>query len=368
MGHHPASSHLIILIISAVLLLASCGEFVGFQGPSEPDIGNLHRFDLFIGEDEINVLYDSMMNDTYAVCRFDDGSRVSPGEIRMRGFTSRATPKKSFTLRYENDEGEEVKVALDAGGDPWLSYNLAMYAYQLVGLPAPQLEPIALFLNNEYLGYYTVIDIYSENLQDSYGESGELFKIFLKDFGRDYPIQHLSEKKFPDNDDFSRFNRLLANAANMETSEWVPWIEENVHLEDMARYMVVRDFISMEDTYNSNFYVYFDDKSRILPWDNDHYYLYGAFGGNNLLTRRMLESPTFKALYNELMDKHFIDQLSADFILDDLTDRMDELVILLDTAVRNSPVFYLEYNDFLAEESYISDFFTNRPVTFTPIQ
>jgi hypothetical protein len=367
MEYNSASTPLILLLFAAVLLFASCGDFAGFQRYAEPDTGNLPRFDLYIGDDELNILYDSLTYERYAVCRFDDGTRVSPGEIRIRGFTSRATPKKSFTLQYENDNGDLVKVALDAGGDPWMSYNLAMYAYGLVGLPAPQLDPIALFLNNEYLGYYTVIDIYSENLQETYGEPGELFKVFLTDFARDYPIQNLSEKKFPDNDDFSRFNRLLANAANMASSDWVLWIEQNVHLEDVARYMAVRDFLGMADTYNTNFYVYIDEKSRILPWDNDHYYAYEQFGGDNLLTRRMLESPVFKALYNDTIDRHFIDTLSADYILDDLTNRKNELRNLLDTAVQNSPVFYLLYDDFIAEEAHITDFFANRPGTFTPI-
>ena len=366
MGHHPASPYL-ILLFSLLLVLSSCGDFVGFRSHSEPDIGNLNRFDLYVGDDEMNILYDSLVSERYASCRFDDGDIFSAGEIRIRGYKSRMVPKKSFTLRYTDQRGEEIKIALDAGGDPWMSYSLAMYAYQLVGLPAPQLEPIALFLNGEYLGYYNVLELYNEDLESFYGGPGELFKVFLTDFAHDYPIQGLSEKKFPDNDDFSRFNRLLANAANMSTGEWVPWIESNIDLEDMARYMAVRDFIGMDDTYNSNFYIYIDEKSRILPWDNDHYYSHSEFGGNNLLTRRMFESPAFKTLYNDSLTNYFIDSLSAEYILDDLDTRMSELVVLLDLPAQNSPVFYLEYADFIAEQAYLTDFFLNRPGEFTPI-
>ncbi len=344
-------------LVAASLILASCGEFVGFRTSTNQDIGNLSRFDIYIGEDELAVLYDSVTYSNYAVCRFDDGSMISNADIRIRGNYSRLNAKKSFTLRYTDEDGEEIKVALDGGGDSWFGYKLAMYAYERVGLPVPQLEPIGLFLNNEYLGYYNRLPLYSEELDDHYGGSGQLFKIL---YMSDSPIRGRSEKKFPDDDDFSLLERLEANSRNMPTSQWVPWIEENVDLEDMARYMVVLDFFGVSNLSFSNYYIYFNNGARVLPWDHDHSYSYSEIGGNNRLTSRMLESSVFQDYYRDYFNQYFLDAGSENIVAD-LQSELADLAALLDAAAQIEPVYNIDYDDFLIEWAFIDTFLADRP-------
>ena len=340
-----------LTVLAGAFLLASCGNIIGFQERST-DIGDLPRLDIFVGEDEMGILYDSLTNDAYASCRFDDGERRRSAGIRIRGDSSRMQPKKSFTLVFEED-GEEVKVALDSGGDPWFLYNIAMYAYELVGLPAPQLRPVALFLNDSYLGYYSMIRMYSDDLNDFFGsENGELYKF-------DHLAQDTAEKKFPDDGDYSLFQQLMTNVEQLPGDSWIDWCEDNINLESTAKYVAVSDYLGIWDIKTKNFYLYFGDETYVLPWDNDHGLCYSGPGGDDPITARLFESPLFVECYRECLEAYFLDA-GPDNIVFLLEQRLDELSTLLDTAVRNSPVFYLTYQAFLDEKAEFETFLNTR--------
>ncbi len=356
-------SKIIFLIFSVSVFLSSCGNVTSWGFDENPDTGDLPEFRLYLSEEELGTLYDSLGLNVEASCRYESDLSDMPygeGRINIRGFTSLMMPKKSFTLTVDNAEGE-AKYALDAQGDPWIGYGLVMYAYSLAGLPAAQLDPVALFLNDEYLGLYSRIYLYDGNIDEYYRESGDLYKIKVYDMGYDIPLQGDSEKKYPDDEDFTTLNRLLANAAQMPSEEWVQWVESHVDLESVADYMVIRDYFGMADTYNTNFYIYAGDRYRIIPWDNDHYFdMDSPVGGNNLITRRMLESGEFREEYREKFNSYFLDETDPDSLLPALRTYGDELAVLIDAAALSDPVFYLEYEDFLAEQMDISDFFDTR--------
>ncbi|MDC7234659.1 MAG: CotH kinase family protein [Spirochaetales bacterium] len=362
MGHKPAGQTLTLLIL-AVLSLSGCGEFVGFRSTDGPETG-LESFRLYLSDDELGTLADSLSYGTYASCRFEPAevpegpTGGGRGELRIRGFTSRMLPKMSYTLRWE-ETGEEYKIALDAGGDPWLSYALAMYTYHLAGLPHLEMSPIALYLNDEYMGYYNSLPLYNESVDDFFGEKGHLYKIRGFDLGKNVPAEEFSEKKFPDDDDFGPLNRYLVNAAHMSESDWISWAEANVHLEDLARYMVVRDFLGMADTYETNFYVYAGAKYRILPWDNDHTYRYTPVGGDNALTRRMLESDAYARIYRDTFNALFLEP-GEENLIGNMALYTDNLYDKLQTAVQAEPWFYLTAADFEAEKQHIEDFLSDR--------
>ncbi|OQY33755.1 MAG: hypothetical protein B6241_06790 [Spirochaetaceae bacterium 4572_59] len=343
------------------LLLSSCGEFIGLYKEVRPETGALVDFDVFLSGDELNILYDSVISDRAALCQTKRDGSLRNGEINIRGYTSRLLPKKSFTVTYANQE----KIALDAGGNPWFEYDLAMYAYRLAGLQGvPEFQARALFVNDSYLGYYNEVELYNKKLNALYNtEKGELYKILLTDFGddfpRDFPIYYRSEKKFPDNENFSLLSELLNNTANMSSQEWVEWVDENGDLENIARYMVVRDYFGIPDTDRLNFYIYFHEKFMILPWDSDRGYCDTEIGGNNTLNHRMLESEEFRRIYTEMMNNLFLVEGPLN-ILDKLLSYLDLRRELLDPSVPSEPGFFLEQGDYVNEYESIKDFFNTR--------
>jgi len=348
-----------LIILFSLLLMQSCGEFSGFASRVSPETGDLPHLRIYLSPEELNTLYDSVVSDRYALCRMErEAAAPQKAAIRVRGFSSRMEPKKSFTLRVE-EKGKIKKYALDAGGDPWFRYSLAMDAYRMAGLPSPSFTPAALFINNEYIGFYNVVPLYDEELNSVYGSPGELYKIALPDLGTLLPAEGLSEKKFPGNDDFSRLNRLLINADHMNSPEWVSWMEEHVDLENTARYMVVRDYFGVSDTVYLNFYIYFHDRAMILPWDNDRSFTASSPGGNNQITRRMMESPRFREIYRDLFNRLFLIP-GPENITEKLRDRLEETRVLLEPSVPSEPGTWLDRGSFLSEYSFIDSFLSNR--------
>ncbi|MDC7240571.1 MAG: CotH kinase family protein [Spirochaetales bacterium] len=349
-------------------LLVSCGNFVGFSKSSGPDTGDLKSFRIYLTQENYTTLRNSVLTGRWAPLKFED-NRANPfdedrGMIRIRGNSSRYRPKKSYTI--ELGEGDDaVRYALDAGADVWFQYGLAMAAYNFAGIHCPTFDPVALYINDDYWGYYNVVQLYNTDLNDAYGDSkGQLFKADFEYPAENGDINSESEKKFPDDSDFSLFNRLFVNANNMTTEEWVAWIETPgvADFEGMADYMVVRDFFGIRDVDRGNYYIYFYDEGfTILPWDSDAGYRYSEIGGNNLITKRMLESSVFKDLYTAKMKAYFTDSMPGSYtdMLDFAYDYVVDLYGVLEKAAEVEP--YGDYSDFISEFNYLLDFFDDRP-------
>jgi hypothetical protein len=298
-------------------------------------------------------------------------------------------PKKSFTLKL-GPRDEEKLIALERVTDSGANNRLAMYAYTIAflfdepatgkALPAPSIKSTALFVNDEYLGCYNWIEIYSEaDLYDHYqGKNAELFKALFDEMGEDQPLNHLCEKKFPDDSDFTTLNTLIYNAKSMDAADWSEWVAANVDIEDVVTYLVVHNYLGVHDTSRLNFYIYNYGKILILPWDNENSFnLTGqSLDGNNLLTRRLLEIPTIRADYNSEMQRLFLCDATSDLssdpridltnpestgnIVDDLVTEAQSIFAEIDSAMYHDPTFYITYDMFLSKQSELLYFLYNR--------
>ena len=208
-----------ILFLSLLVFafsLACCGEFVGSKD-DEVSIGKAQKLEVFLSDDNLMRLYSSVsISDSFSCSVIYEKWR-GEGKIKVRGFTSRMHPKKSFQLKVDGR-----KYVLERGDVlGGVSNRIAMRAHQLAGLPSCDTETVGLFLNDEYLGCYNLITYYDEDVL-----GGELYKAFFEDYDHmenNHPLRSLSEKKFPDDDDFSnhfsyfcgcKVNQLISNITN----------------------------------------------------------------------------------------------------------------------------------------------------------
>ena len=80
------------VILLFTLILASCGEFIGFD-ELEPDLGDLPEFRSYLGEEDVAILNDSVSISQYASSRFEGGDAhpdldwAGDAGIRIRGYT-----------------------------------------------------------------------------------------------------------------------------------------------------------------------------------------------------------------------------------------------------------------------------------------
>lgn len=366
-GQFPLSSKAkLILALFTVCLLTSCGEFGGFSSFSKADTGSITKVEAYFTEENLAKFYDSVSQpeEDYAQCTVTMGKHTYQGWMKVRGYTSRGEPKKNFTLRIKVG-GEKVKYALMHEAGTWFKNRILMYAYNNYVYKgaslhaAPETEPVALFVNDEYIGYYAKVDMYSESQLHAYkkGSSSELFKILINDFDGD-PQHERSEKKFPKDKNYSSLDLLITNLNHMNDEEWNAWVEKYIDVDDFIRYMVVHDFFGVGDTESHNYYIYNYGKLVFLPWDHEEgmELEYDCFFGDNKLVRRILAVPSVNAAYTQAMKDFMAD---ADF-LSSLKNKVNEWYDESYLAIKNDPVFYYSIEDARKSRDYIINFIDNR--------
>lgn len=339
-------SALLLCILAAIV---GCGEFVGSKD-DDVSIGKAQKLEVFLSDDNMMRLYSSVSTNESFSCSVIYEKWRGEGKIKVRGYTSRMHPKKSFQLKIDGK-----KYVLERGDElAGVSNRIAMRAHQLAGLPACDTETVGLFLNDEYLGCYNLITYYDERIL-----GGELYKTYFEDWddmSKNHPLRSLCEKKFPDDDDFSNLESLLAAVTTFSDAKWQEYVLENVDVEKVASYLAVHDFLLVNDTFKTNLYIACNGKFYLLPWDNESCIGYNEnryeMGGDNQLTKRLVSVPEIKAAYNRRMKELFMD----DGILSTLKADVENMFAAADTAMKNDPNYKDGYDKYLQEKARFLEF------------
>ncbi len=331
-----------------ILSLFSCGEFT--TKDEDVDTGAISKVQISMSDDNLHRFYSSVTAGNYTSCMVEKGHWRGDGEIRVRGYSSRLNYKKSFSLvidgrLYILERGEST------GG---LYNRIAMRAYQLAGVSACDTESVALFLNDEYLGCYNLITYYSPDTM-----AGELYKINISarfDMGRNHPLVSYCEKKFPDDDDLSNLEHIFAACTTFSDEEWCSFVNTNVDVDKTAAYLAIHDFLTVTDTTRTNFYLQYDGKYRLIPWDNELCMIkdrdsYKLCYDNQLINRLGIV-PEIRASYNRIMDELFTgggETCILDTLKEEAADMFDRLV----PAIEKDPLFGMNRQQFMAEKAYV---------------
>ncbi len=355
------------------LSILSCGQFIGTDDFAEPDIGNVLKIESLFTEENLVKFQNtaSKPEENFVPCRTVIGGKHADALMRVRGYTSRTEPKKNYTLRLIDSNGEEVPFALMTEAGTWMKNRIVMYAYNnykykgTALTAAPETEASALFVNDEYIGYYSKVDIYTQDSLESYrkGSESELFKVHLESYS-ETPLYSRSEKKFPDDDNYSSLEALVYNVKTMSDSEWENWVKTYIELDDFIRYMVVHDFFGVTDTTIQNYYIYNYGKMIILPWDNElgMDLDFSDFYGHNELTKRILEIPSVRTDYENAMTEFRTDNA----FLGHLKSVVQKYYNESKSAVKHDPVFYHDIDDFEKMKKHIDDFIDQRSAKIAP--
>ena len=234
-------------------------------------------------------------------------------------------------------------------------YNrIAMRTYQLAGISACDTESVALFLNDSYLGCYNLITYYSPDTM-----SGELYKFNVSvggDLGRNHPLVSYCEKKFPDDDDLSNLEHLFCACSTLSNDEWRNFVNTNVDVDKTAAYLVIHDFLTVTDTARTNFYVQYDGKYRLIPWDNELCMIKNRSSyklcTDNQLIERLGKVPEVKTAYNRIMGELFTgggDSCILDTLKAEAADMFDRLA----PAMEKNFHFSMSRQQFMAEKNYV---------------
>jgi hypothetical protein len=301
----------------------------------------LHDIRLVMKQADWDALRATYLEDTYYRADMQwRGQTVPIVGVRSRGSGSRNPYKPGLKIdfgRYLDQKFLGLKSLALANGwqDPSLmKQRISMLFYNRMGIPAPRVTHARLFVNDEYVGLYQVMEPIDKNFlariygQDSAGKSlngGYLYEYLWKDaYEWDYlgsslqTYLELFEPKTHEDEApsvlYGPFDTLFKTLNEVRDSDFERTVGEFIDLPGFVKYLAVDNFLADFDGFlgfwgPNNFYVYRQQGRKDLvffPWDKDLAFWapdYDIFQNveRNVLARRALAVPALRQLYLETL-------------------------------------------------------------------
>lgn len=256
--------------------------------------------------------------------------------IRSRGSGTRNGVKPGLRVDFNryltNQTFLDMKaVILDNGySDPsTIRESVAMKMYAGVGLPAVREAHVRLYVNNEYVGVYIIVESVDRTfITRLFGadEGNTEFGGFLYEFKWlyywyfDYPGPDLAtyaglfRPQTRDTDAvstlFSPLEAMIRTINQAPDDSFATSVGQYLDLQEFVKYLAVEQFTAEWDGFagnwaTNNFYFYRfrqNNITQIIPWDRDHAFTFIDVPvtfrlDQNVLTRRALAVPALRQLF-----------------------------------------------------------------------
>lgn len=317
------------LLFFAALFCCSCEKLVA---PSALEDYGLSRVEITIAHDDLATLNSHVYARREVPARLEIAGRRYNVLARYSGQTSINRLKKSFTFTFSERHRfrQHLEYVLSAQtGDPTaLNPTTGFWAFAQAGLLTPEVQPVAAYLNREFLGLYFLIEPIDEDFFRVRGRSlGSLYEATNANaqfsFAEGYNVRLGFESRGEREEFFGDLERLLL-ILDENPAEAVPEkVERLLDVENYLRYLAVSVLIHNWDGYFNNFRLHLDPglaKFQFVPWDMDHILTLhptrSNIRGANKLSERLLANAEYRARYRaillELLDERLpVEDLNA---------------------------------------------------------
>ncbi len=256
--------------------------------------------------DDPNYCRDDVRRDAVPADIMIGGHLYEQAEMRCRGATSLAFPKKSFTLRFASADpfmGEGKLARFDGRRRLILTQTFddssqirTRLAFELWNMLDPEHIRIEqstaiVYVDGEYQGLYQVTDDVGDHLLAAQGlnKDGNLFK--SESHSGDLRATRNGSPKLPiwagyekaegePEDDFTDLVELLEWVSYTTDEDFASQIDSRLRTEDFVHWYVFSTVIIADDSYGKNSHLYHDPSDptsrwRFVPWDMN-----ASFGQN----------------------------------------------------------------------------------------
>jgi len=342
----------------------------------------LPQYAIEIDARDLAALYAHPYSDDYVAAVCSHNGRKEKCSIRFRGGSARDLPKKSWRLKFPNQDNffqaEHINFNAEYR-DRSLSRNyLAMRLFHFFGYPAPLTQHVTLVINGEYVGVYLQVEDIDESfLRRNNLSARSLYKAVRHGasmapltFISDYPDNW--EKKIGPAEDYSELQELSARLFYWSNDDFIDGVEEEIDVDLFLDYIAIEYAIAALDGFTKNFFFCFNEEEQrwqLFPWDNDT-----SFGndirGNYKPDYAEIES--WSPLHNQLLFqrlieferwKHFFEQRLQAVIVDGfdfLEMELDSTYAAISGDVYEDSGKVCSNEEFDAEWERIKDFLQRR--------
>jgi hypothetical protein len=311
------------------------------------------------------------------------GDTLEPVGFRLRGNTSRTSPKKSFKIdineyvRGQKFYGLEKLNVNGEHNDPAIMRSrLCWDLFEQAGVPGARATYAAFYINNEYRGLYVLVEHYDENfILDRFGNNdGNLYKCLypapLVWRGPDqaaYKYMRNSRERAYDieineeQDDYSDLVSFINFLNNTSDADFARELEARFNVRAFLKYLAHNTLLGSWDDYwylQNNYYLYHNtatDKFEFIPYDYDNTYgidwVNGDWGTRDIynfghpreprpLVKRILNIPAYRNLYSFYMKE----ALNGVFTLAAHEPKFARWRALAEPWVQSDPYYPIQWN------------------------
>ena len=297
----------------------------------------LHEVRLTLDPNDWQTLKEEYLGDTYYKAAFQWGDvRVENVGIRSRGFGSRNAEKPGLKVDFNEYVSQDFaglkSLVLDnlVQDGSSMSERLSLALFRRAGLPAPRLAHARLYVNENYVGLYTMVEPVDKTfLRRVYGEDkGDLYDYewafaygfeYLGDDGGAYfpvPFEPKTNASSYDGASFVEMLRVI-NCASDE--EFPAAITRFIDPKAYVRYLAAETFVGdmdgqLGDWGINNFYLYRRPEGTqftFIAWDKDVTFRDAgrSIWANvefNQLARRILAVPEYREAYLAALEEFVV--------------------------------------------------------------
>jgi len=333
----------IVYYLLFTLLNLSCEIISGPEVEEyEFDLPSVH---IYIDSEDLGILNSNVYSNRCIPARLVYNDHEYGVHLRHHGHLSRHFLKKSYKIKFKDtdlfEDRKKVVLSSQWTDKSLLRSRLSFYLFQKAGLRTSDNRFITLFINNDYIGIYYLIEPVDEFFLLNRGmEVGNLYKSkghsrFTFEGG--YDVRVGFKKKPIDDGNYSDLEYLINILDTVPTDKLMSQIEKVLDVENYLNYLAVSVLITNWDGFFKNFYLHNENFGRfkIIPWDLDLTFRNStrSIYGQNNLSKRLLQVEAYRTYYKnrlrELMDSEFSDEVMFPMI--------DQLSNYIEEAYENDP-------------------------------
>lgn len=257
---------------------------------SQISIAQIKEFYLTCNPADFEYIYDNWEQDIYIPATLEySGTVWNNVSIRIRGDGSRALPKKSLKLRFNEGAYIDGRTSLNINAeyeDPtYIQQYLAARLMQESGQACFDTEHIRLYLNGNFYGLYLLIEAVDERFLQTRGldPEGATYKAALDGSSLsifDQPQYHWEQKTGPDVN-MADLQQLIDELNSTPQAVFSNYIDEDFNRDEVVNMIAMNELLSLGSTYYHNYFMHHEpaqDKWMMLPWDMDKTLLYYGSG------------------------------------------------------------------------------------------
>jgi spore coat protein H len=309
------------------------------------DVAALQRVDLSMNSQDWEKLKQNFLENTYypADLRWN-GQTVRNIGIRSRGLGSRSATKPGLRVDFDRYSSSRTFLGLKSivldnlTQDPsGIKESVAMRLFARLGVPASRESFTRLYVNNELIGLYTIVESVDKDLlarvygsvEGNVQNDGFLFEYNYR-LGTPWRLEYLGAELGPYTERFDArthesdseqekvgpIEELVRIANETPASAVTAALEPRLDITAFLRYVSLQNFVAQDDGFlgydgMNNFYFYrLEDSTRhvFIAWDEDNAFHQADFGltmrhDENVLMRKLMESAAWKAQYYAVLDE-----------------------------------------------------------------